>query len=126
MYKLISQTKRVSRPTSCFGSKQSGKGKGPVPPGKTRWDLGVTASITSPLTNEQFTEMTHLKGPCAVFLAVNLNLGTIQSGERWFTVKKNRKRKKIETKGETPALSSDQGQIEIWDPSEATKARYYI
>lgn len=44
-------------------------GKGPGPPGKTRWDPGVTVIITSPLTNEQFTEMTHLKGPRFVVLA---------------------------------------------------------
>lgn len=37
----------------------------------------MTASITSRLTNEQFTEMTHLKG--SVVLAVNL--GTSQSVE---------------------------------------------
>lgn len=79
LYKLISQTKRVSRPTSCFGSKQTAVGGwgGPHPPGKTRWDLSMTASITSRLTNEQFTEMTHLKG--SVVLAVNL--GTSQSVE---------------------------------------------
>lgn len=36
-------------------------GKGPCPPGKTRWALSVTARITSQRTNELFTEMGHLK-----------------------------------------------------------------
>lgn len=97
LYKLISQTKRVSRPTSCFGSKQTAVGGwgGPHPPGKTRWDLSMTASITSRLTNEQFTEMTHLKG--SVVLAVNL--GTSQSVEGGGGVREFKKKK--ETRRET-------------------------
>lgn len=67
LHRLISQTKRLSRPSSCVGSDQTagkscrGSGKGPCPPGKTRWALSVTANITSLWTNELFTEMGHLK-----------------------------------------------------------------
>lgn len=75
LYKLISQTKRGIASYQLLWIKtgsRSGRERAPGPPGKTRWDLGVTASITSLLTNEQFTEMTHLKGPHSVVLAVNL------------------------------------------------------
>lgn len=76
LHRLISQTKRVSHPTSWAGSNQtagrsggwSGK-KGPCPPGKTRRVLGVTGSITSLRTNELFTETGHLK-TSAVLVAV--------------------------------------------------------
>lgn len=71
--------------------------KGPHPPGKTRWALGVTASITSPLTNEQFTEMAHLKGERSVVLAVNLDTNQFGRGEAMEFFKKERdKRRKSE------------------------------
>lgn len=50
----------------------------------------MTASITSRLTNEQFTEMTHLKG--SVVLAVNL--GTSQSVEAGVSESLKKKRDK--------------------------------
>ena len=75
LHRLISQTKRVSRPTSCVGSEQTvgrscrASGKGPCPPGKTRWALSVTARITYLRTNELFTEMGHL-GSSVVLVTV--------------------------------------------------------
>lgn len=86
LHRLISQTKRVSRPTSWAGSNRtagrscggSGK-KGPCPPGKTRWALGVTGSITSLRTNELFTETGHLKSS-AVFVS---DRGGMKSSLGW-------------------------------------------
>lgn len=74
------------------GGRAGREREGPRPPGKTRWDLGVTASITSPLTNEQFTETTHLTGPRSVVLAVNL--GTIQSAREGWRVRGGQRVKK--------------------------------
>lgn len=101
LYKLISQTKRVSRPTSCFGSKQSAreskkkkKKQGPHPPGKTRWDLVVRGSRTSPLINEPFAEMTHLTHPCCC-LSCKFRAEYWKGEVAGFEIKKSKRQKKI-------------------------------
>lgn len=89
---LISQTKRVSRPTSCVGSDQTagrscrGSGKGPCPPGKTRWALSVTASITSLWTNELFTERGHLKSSVVLVTVTEMKSSTECKNQMLYSV----------------------------------------